>query len=188
MCGPGRFDPARAAGLLAAVALHGVLLAAPWQARVPPPPQQRTEALQPLQVMLLSEQVGRGTFLMAPPALVAAAGTQPVPQPPPPLPVPEVVVAEPMPPDRPALPVSAPDLAPLLAQRPPAGPVRLRLHIAADGRVDEVEVVEAAPDDEAFARRLAELLRNTPHIPARRGGLDVASTKEVRLSFGSRPA
>ena len=69
-----------------------------------------------------------------------------------------------------------------------AWPIRLRLHIAADGQVALVEVVEAAPEDEAFAERLAELLRRTPHIPARRDGHDVASTKEVRLDFGVRTA
>jgi protein TonB len=178
---------ARAAGLLAAMVLHGLLLAMPWSARAPQP-ERPGPSQPPLQVMLLSEEVGRGTRLMAAPAPVAAEGARSVPQPPPAPPV--LAPPEPPPslPDRPALPRTAPDLAPLLAHGAPSGPIHLRLRVAADGQVEEVQVVEAAPQDAAFAERLAELLRQTPHIPARRGGLDVASTKDIRLDFGVRVA
>lgn len=181
---------ARAAGLLAAMALHGLLLAMPWAARAPQPARPGPSQ-PPLQVVLLSEEVGRGTRLMAAPEPVADEGAHSLPQPPPAPPVPvQPELPEPPPslPDRPALPRTAPDLAPLLAHGVPSGPVHLRLRVAADGQVEEVQVVEAAPQDAAFAARLAELLRQTPHIPARRGGLDVASTKDIRLDFGVRVA
>jgi outer membrane biosynthesis protein TonB len=182
---------ARAAGLLAAMALHGLLLAMPWAARAPQP-ERPGSSQPPLQVMLLSEEVGRGTRLMAAPAPVAAEGARSVPQPPPAPPEPappEPAPPEPPPslPDRPALPRTAPDLAPLLVHGAPSGPIHLRLRVAADGQVEEVQVIEASPEDAAFAKGLAELLRQTPHIPARRGGLDVASTKDVRINF-SAPA
>lgn len=178
---------ARVAGLLAAMALHGLLLAMPWPARTHQPPP-RGPVQPPLQVMLLSEAVGRGARLAAPPAPAAAVGVRQAVLPPPALAVPAPVAPPPSLPDRAALPRTAPDLAPLLTGKAPSGLIRLRLHIAADGQVDLVEVIEAAPEDAAFAERLAELLRRTPHIPARRDGRDVASTKDVRIDFGVRTA
>lgn len=200
MRNPGRH--ARTAALLLALVLHGALLATPWSARVPR--AARPQAQAPLQVMLLVEQPGRGKRLLAPSEPVADKGARAVPQPPPtpavteaPAPValaqPDSAepAAPPAPtppalPDRPALPTTAPDLAPLLAQGAPTGPIALRLHIDADGRVAQVEVTDARPEDAEFAERLAELLRRTPHIPARRDGQDVASTKNVRLTFSTR--
>lgn len=86
-------------------------------------------------------------------------------------------------PDRPALPLTAPDLSSLAALSTSGSAIRLRLHIGADGTVREVELLACAPDDQAFADRLALILRATPHIPARKGGQDVASIKDIELAF-----
>ena len=88
-------------------------------------------------------------------------------------------------PDRPALPLTAPDFSPLEGWPTPGAPIALRLSIDATGAVQAVDVVECQAADLAFARALAEVLRHTPHIPARRLGEDVASVKLVRLSFGA---
>lgn len=175
---------ARAAGLAATLVLHGLLAAAPWRAAREPAADSPAHEPAVLQVMLLSDRVGRGAALLAPPAPAAIGGPHAVPAAPPAsaeIPHPPAV----LPPDRPALPVTAPDLGPLAAFRTPVAPIRLRLHIDASGRVGEVELLDVSPDDVAFAERLAEILRATPHIPARRGGEDVASTKELRLVFGA---
>jgi len=134
--------------------------------------------------MLLSDHIGRGAAPLASTVPAEAHGPRKVLAPPPPheaAPVPVNV-----PPDRPALAVTAPDLTPLAAFRAPSSPIRLRLHIDASGRVDAVEMLEVAAEDVAFAERLAEIMRATLHIPARRGGKDVASTKEIRLDFSGR--
>lgn len=173
----------RGVALLATLALHGLLLAAPWRPSREPVAREVDRAPAPLLVMLLSDHVGRG---MAPPAQRApadASGLRQVPQPPPAAEEPPSAPA--LAPDRPALPVTAPDLGPLGAFRAPSAPIRLRLHIDVSGAVSAVEVLESDPGDVAFVERLAEILRATPHIPARRGGQDVASTKEIRLSFGA---
>jgi outer membrane biosynthesis protein TonB len=181
--------PARAATVLVVLVLHGALLALPGR------PRRATELPAepaPVQVMLLSEAAARGRAPVAtatdrkPPAAWATAREPAVvpPAAPAPAQTPPTGPA-PLPPDRVALPVTAPDLAPLLKQHVPLGAVRLRLFIAADGRVESVEVLESTPDDAGFAQRLAELLARTPHIPARRGGQNVASIKEVRLAWGA---
>jgi len=175
---------ARGAGLLATLALHGLLLAAPWRPAREAAAEQTGPQPAPLQVMLLSDHIGRGAAPLAAPVPADAHGPRQVRAPPPPAEPPPVTVQ--LPPDRPALAVTAPDLAPLAAFRAPSAPIRLRLHIDASGRVDDVEMLEVAPDDVAFAERLAEIMRATPHIPARRGGKDVASTKEIRLDFSGR--
>lgn len=166
--------------LVAAVALHGALLAAGWGLRTPPRETQAPEPV-PLQVMLISERVGTGDSLSATAQPTGDMG-RPAPLPPP--------TAEPAPaaqvrqPDRPALPVTAPDFTSLAAVPVPTAAIRLRLHIDATGRVERVEVLDSGPGDALFVERLVEILLATPHIPARRDGQDVASVKEVSLDFG----
>jgi hypothetical protein len=96
-----------------------------------------------------------------------------------PLPEPPAVAVRP---DRPALAVTAPDLSPLAGLPTPSAPIRLRLHIDADGRVNEVVPLEYALADEPFVRRLVEIWLATRHTPARLNGKDVASTKEIVLA------
>jgi hypothetical protein len=85
--------------------------------------------------------------------------------------------------DRPALPVTEPDLSQALDLSNTGAPIRLRLRIAADGQVTSAEVVECAEADTEFAQAVAQALLHTPHIPARKDGQDVASTKEIWLEF-----
>ncbi|NDY92089.1 hypothetical protein [Ideonella livida] len=65
--------------------------------------------------------------------------------------------------------------------------LQLRLQISALGVVESVEVLRVQPGDEAFAQALAQLLRDTPHVPARRDGRDVASVKTVWFGRGPLP-
>jgi hypothetical protein len=165
--------------LVAAVALHGALLAAGWSLHARPPETQTAEPV-PLQVMLISERTGTGDSLTA---VAQPAGDMGQPAPLPPPTAEPAAVQEVRQPDRPALPVTAPDFTPLAAVPVPTGPIRLRLHIDAVGRVDRVEVLDSDPGDAAFVERLVAILLATPHIPARRDGQDVASVKEVSLDF-----
>jgi outer membrane biosynthesis protein TonB len=165
---------------VATVGLHGLLVAAGWGG-VPAPPAVSLPEPVPLQVMLLTERVGTGDAPLAEPMPALDTGT-PVPLPPP--------AAEPDAapeshrPDRPALPVTAPDFASLAALPMPVAAIRLRLHVEASGEVSRVDVLESDPGDSAFVQRLVEILLATRHIPARRDGEDVASVKEVSLDFG----
>lgn len=85
-------------------------------------------------------------------------------------------------PDRAALPLTAPDLSALMDMASSGNPIRLRLHIDATGRVVRAEVLDCVPEDLAFANAFARALLRTPHMPARAGGKDVASTKDIVLS------
>ena len=132
--------------------------------------------------MLISERTGDGSSPQAVQQPVGDTG-RPVPLPPP------TVEPQPAPatrqPDRPALPVTAPDFERLASLPLPRAAIRLCLHIEASGRVASVDVLESDPDDAAFVQRLVEILLATPHIPARRDGEDVASDKVVSLDFAS---
>jgi len=166
--------------LAATVGLHGLLIAAGWglgaQVQGPPPVEPP-----PLQVMLISERDGAGTAPQAVQQPAVDTG-RPMPLPPPTAePVSAPAIRQP---DRPALPITAPDLAPLAGLPTPTAAIRLRLHIDASGRVGPVEVLESDPGDAAFVQRLVEILLATPHVPARRDGEDVASDKVVSLDFG----
>jgi hypothetical protein len=177
---PSRQAALRQLTLVATIGLHGLLLAAGWGLGAHAEGPQSTEP-PPLQVMLISERVGVGN---SPQAVQQPAGDtgRPMPLPPPTAEI-ETVPATRQP-DRPALPITAPDLSPLAALPVPAASIRLRLHISASGQVGPVEVLESDPDDASFVERLVEILLATPHIPARRDGEDVASDKVVSLEFG----
>jgi hypothetical protein len=182
---PPWIDPRGLAGLrklslAATVGLHGLLVAASWGLGPVPDAAPSAEPA-PLQVMLITERVGTGESPAALP-LPPDESARPMPLPPPAA-EPEFLAAT-RAPDRPALPVTAPDFSSLAALRPPVASIRLRLHIDASGRVGPVEVLESDPDDASFVERLVEILLATPHIPARRGGEDVASDKVVSLDFG----
>ena len=165
---------------MATVGLHGLLVAAGWGS-VPTRPAVSLPEPMPLQVMLLTERVGTGDAPLASP-LPAHDSGPPMPLPPPAA-EPEAA-PESRRPDRPALPVTAPDFAPLAALPMPVAAIRLRLHVEASGEVSRVDVLQSDPGDSAFVQRLVEILLATRHIPARRDGDDVASVKEVSLDFG----
>jgi hypothetical protein len=170
----------RKLSLAATVGLHSLLVAASLGIARAPDSVPSVEPA-PLQVMLITERVGMGE---SPPALPLPPdeSSRPMPMPPP------SVEIEPLPatrrPDRPALPLTAPNFSPLAALRPPVASIRLRLHIEASGQVTQVEVLASDPEDESFVQLLVEILLATPHIPARRDGKDVASDKVVSLDFG----
>lgn len=83
--------------------------------------------------------------------------------------------------ERLALPVSAPDVSRLNSATLPADSVRLRLFISARGQVEEVSVLGGA-DEEVWAP-LREMFFATAFIPARRGGMDVASVQDLEVNI-----
>ena len=85
--------------------------------------------------------------------------------------------------DSPALPVTAPDFGAVLLQPSSGQPIHLRLHIDDHGTVTDVLIVECLPEDEPFAAQIATVLQQTPHVPARRDGRNVASTKDIWLQL-----
>jgi hypothetical protein len=177
---PRRPTTLRQLTLAATIGLHGLLLAAGWGLGARPQGPQPVEP-PPLQVMLISERVGAGNSVSAVQQPVGDSG-RPAPLPPPG--ADQDLAPATRQPDRPALPITAPDFAPLAAMPLPTAAVRLRLHIDATGRVASIDVLESDPGDAAFVQRLVEILLATPHIPARRDGEDVASDKVVSLDFG----
>lgn len=89
--------------------------------------------------------------------------------------------------DRPALPLTEPDLDELLPRFTASGhPIHLRLHISATGQVSHVQVIECLPEDQELAQALADVLRETPHIPARHDGQDVASIKDIWVELAPK--
>ncbi len=85
--------------------------------------------------------------------------------------------------DSPALPVTAPDFGAVLLQPSSGQPIHLRMHIDATGTVTDVVILECLPQDEPFAAQIAAVLQQTPHVPARREGHNVPSTKDVWLQL-----
>lgn len=97
--------------------------------------------------------------------------------------------------DRPALPYSEPDWASLDGHLASGRPLRLRLYIGAQGRVDDVILLDTAAEDEAAARtdeaeadahwidQLRRVLQATRYVPGRRAGVDVASFTDLRIEL-----
>lgn len=85
--------------------------------------------------------------------------------------------------DRPALPRSSPDPAMLDGIAPSGLPIRLRLYIAADGAVTQVEALFAAEQDEPVVERLREMFRATGFMPASRHGQEVASYQDIDVEL-----
>lgn len=108
--------------------------------------------------------------------------------------LPQRAAAAPMPaasapahaPLRTAQPRSAPDFESLRGLAFSGLPMRLRLVIDASGRVTDVTMLQSAesPDVEDALRRV---FLATGFVPARRGDVDVAATKDIEIAFGSTP-
>lgn len=184
--------------------MHGVLWMA-WPAQgVPAPPAQPEVAVQ--LILLNSPAVAPATpvDIWAPPVPPPQETWLPIPPLPAPPPAPDEpgqALAQPtvVAPasvsttgaqlaDRPALALTAPALDPLDHWPVTGAPIRLRLHIGADGRVRTVEVLACDERDRDFVQALSAILQATPHIPARKDGRDVASVKDIALSFGDPAA
>ncbi|MDH3319128.1 MAG: energy transducer TonB [Betaproteobacteria bacterium] len=67
-----------------------------------------------------------------------------------------------------------------------AGRVRARIFIGADGSVDKIEILEAAPVAGVFEAAALEALRGMRYRAARIGGLPVRSQKIVDVVFDPR--
>lgn len=70
------------------------------------------------------------------------------------------------------------------------GTVRMRVYISSAGRVDKVEVVDAAPKGH-FEQAAMEAVQRTSFSPARKGGHTVPSQKLIEVEFdpyGPRPS
>jgi len=81
-----------------------------------------------------------------------------------------------------ALPLQAPDLAPLngMAWRTDR-PMRLRLSITAQGEVVDVAPLDAEPPPADVLAALEAMFKATPFMPARRQGQDVASLQHIEV-------
>lgn len=64
------------------------------------------------------------------------------------------------------------------------GRIRLRLWVAADGQVVEVQVENAAVVPPAVAAAVRQVLLRTPFLPAERDGVTVAATLRIALEIG----
>lgn len=90
--------------------------------------------------------------------------------------------------DRRPVPVSAPPDPgddPGLATLPFSGqPLRLRLYIDAQGRVEQVEPVDVDPfDADTLLPRLQAMFLRTAYVPGLRDGREVASVSEIEIRF-----
>ncbi|MCK6424181.1 MAG: hypothetical protein L6Q75_03705 [Burkholderiaceae bacterium] len=100
--------------------------------------------------------------------------------------------------DRPALPYSEPDWASLDAHLASGRPLHLRLYIGAQGRVDDVILLQAAgegeegeeaeradraEEDAHWIDQLRRVLQATRFVPGRRAGVDVASFTDLRIEL-----
>lgn len=62
-------------------------------------------------------------------------------------------------------------------------PVRLRIFIGFDGKVDSVVRLSAIEQDEIFANEIQVLIEKTTFLPARKEGANVDSFQDVEFSF-----
>jgi len=121
---------------------------------------------------------------MPPPALVPAPATAPAhaARQRASRPSPGASAAGPAPVDVSALPRSAPDIAALQGLPFSGLPMRVRLTIDSTGRVVDVAVLHSL-DDTIVNKAVQRMFLATAFVPARRGGVDVASVEEIELSL-----
>jgi len=97
-------------------------------------------------------------------------------------PSPSASAAAPAPVDLTAQPRSAPDIAALQGLPFSGLPMRLRLTIDSTGRVVDVAVLHSL-DDKVVNEAVQRMFLATAFVPARRGGVDVASVEDIELSL-----
>jgi len=81
-----------------------------------------------------------------------------------------------------AQPRSAPDIAALQGLPFSGLPMRVRLTIDSTGRVVDVAVLRSL-DDTIVNEAVQRMFLATAFVPARRGGVDVASVEDIELSL-----
>lgn len=85
--------------------------------------------------------------------------------------------------DRPLVPMSAPDTSLLEGLQFSGLPIRLRILVTAAGRVAEVLIVKAAPEDDDAVERIKAMLLATAYIPGRKDGKPVAAQLDMELQL-----
>jgi len=81
-----------------------------------------------------------------------------------------------------AQPRSAPDIATLQGLPFSGLPMRVRLTIDCTGRVVDVTMLRSM-EDAAVSEAVRRMFLATGFVPARRGGVDVASVQDIELSL-----
>lgn len=84
-----------------------------------------------------------------------------------------------------ALPVSNIDTSMLELDFNANMPIRLRLFINASGRIDYVERLSVLVQDESFADKIEDLLKEAVFLPARKENENVDSFQDVEFSFAA---
>lgn len=82
-----------------------------------------------------------------------------------------------------ALPVSNIDTSMLELDYNVNMPIKLRLFINANGRIDYVERLSVLVQDESFADKIEDLLKEAAFLPARKENKNVDSFQDVEFSF-----
>lgn len=62
-------------------------------------------------------------------------------------------------------------------------PLKLRLFINVNGRIDRVENLSVLEQDEEFFKKIEQLLKETTFLPARKESVNVDSFQDVEFSF-----
>jgi hypothetical protein len=85
--------------------------------------------------------------------------------------------------DTPLVPMSAPDTSQLTGLHFSGQPIRLRLLVATNGRVAEVLILQAAPEDEDAITHVKAMFMDTAYIPAQLDGKPVAAQLDLELQL-----
>lgn len=89
--------------------------------------------------------------------------------------------------DRRPLPVSEPDTSMLNGSTSTGLPINLRLFIDSYGNVLRIDVLSANADDAQFIEQLKQMFFATRYIPGRRNGRDVGAFTDIQLNAVTLP-
>ena len=82
-----------------------------------------------------------------------------------------------------ALPVSNIDISMVSDIERSGLPIKLRIYINVFGKIDKIERLSNALQDEEFLNRIEFLLKETAFLPAKKNGLNVDFVQEIELSI-----
>ena len=82
-----------------------------------------------------------------------------------------------------ALPVSNIDISMVSDIERSGLPIKLRIYINVFGKIDNIERLSNAPQDEEFLNRIEFLLKETAFLPAKKNGVNVDFVQDIELSI-----
>ena len=82
-----------------------------------------------------------------------------------------------------ALPVSNIDISMVSDIERSGLPIKLRIYINVFGKIDKIERLSNALQDEEFLNRIEFLLKETAFLPAKKNGVNVDFVQEIELSI-----